>query len=58
MVSLVRCQMFYQRVPHGTVPGPLLFLCYINNLPNNVTSRVKLYADDVATIIYTSKHYI
>ena len=38
-------------VPQGTVLGPLLLLCYINNLPNNVTSRVKLYADDV--LLYT-----
>ena len=34
-------------VPKRTILGPLLFLCYINNLQNNVTSRVKLYADDV-----------
>ena len=26
--------------------GPLLFLCHINNLPECVTSKVRLFADD------------
>ena len=37
-------------VPQGTVLGPLMFLLYINDITNGLTSNIRLFADDC--IIY------
>ena len=45
-------------IPQGSVLGPLLFVLYINDLPDSIKSFAKLFADDLKMIAKASDKLI
>ena len=44
-------ERIYSEVPQRSVLGPLLFLIYINDLPDGITSMCKIFADDASLFL-------
>ena len=43
-------------VPQGTVLGPLMFILYVNDINDNISSSLRMFVDD--NVLYVLHHQI
>ncbi len=41
-------------IPQGSILGPLLYIFFVNDLPNNVICNAVIYADDISLLVSSS----
>ena len=51
-------ELVKSEVPQGSVLGPLFFLIYINDLPDNLESNCKIFADDASLFYKVSDKHV